>query len=112
MNNRPSDVDLTIKNAMLPFNSSTQTIHNLLSSAQNFQNNQARWNLPYAPVPTGLAGTYNSNSFAHGLLRAVGVSNIPNVTGAPGWGRPIASHYFNIPLQWDFGYAKVAQSLY
>ena len=84
INNRVSDLDISRKTAMLPFDSTDEIVSRLLENSRTFQNNQAHWNLIYAPGVTNLLNTFNSNSFAHGLLRSVGVTEIPEVSNAPG----------------------------
>jgi hypothetical protein len=102
-NNRTSDVRLYNKKEMIPLRSVDETkINNLLARESTFRGKQATSNLTY--FPTGSGNTYNSNSFAHGLLIASGINNIshpilnshPILSNirTPGWGRPIPSQHF------------------
>jgi hypothetical protein len=92
-NNRESDVDLARKTFMIPLNVTIANIHSLLENARYFEDNQATWNLKYDPA-TIPANTYNSNSFARGLIDASGIVGYANPAAAPGWGRPIPASYF------------------
>jgi hypothetical protein len=93
VNNRPSDVNLNIKGSMLRLNVDVTQIHNLITSEENFSRNQATANLKYEPVPSDANNSYNSNSFARGLLNASGIVYDTPVL-APGWGRPIPILHF------------------
>ena len=48
----------------------------------------------YDFIPPSWADGYNSNSYAHGLLNAVGFSNIPTPPSAPGFGKPLPPSAF------------------
>jgi hypothetical protein len=48
----------------------------------------------YDFFPPFWADGYNSNSYAHGLLNAVGFSNIPTPPSAPGFGKPLPPNSF------------------
>jgi hypothetical protein len=48
----------------------------------------------YDFIPPSWADGYNSNSYAHGLLNAVGFKNIPTPPSAPGFGKPLPPSSF------------------
>jgi RHS repeat-associated protein len=91
--NRDRDVDLSIKKEMISLNVNATDIQNLFESDGNFKNNQVIANLSYAPAPTDRYNTYNSNSFARGLLDASDIS-YENPSAVPGWARPIPTKHF------------------
>lgn len=77
----------------------TQFINALLAAAQAFQSGT----LDYAGIPSASGGTYNSNSFAAGVLNQVGL-NGPNLIGKlPGWHPgstdPVPASSFGSPSQ-------------
>ena len=39
---------------------------------------------------------FNSNSFAHGLLRAVGITPPTPKKSVPGWGKRLGNEYFGV----------------
>jgi hypothetical protein len=69
-------------------------IAGLLRADFNYQDE-----LRYACLPTDLLNTYNSNSYTHGLLDAVGLPSpiAPFVTPFYhwGWSRPVPATEFN-----------------
>ena len=51
----------------------------------------------YWAFPNGTT-TFNSNSFAHGLLIAAGINSIAHhpISNVPGWEYPLPKHYFEV----------------
>ena len=96
--NREGDIDKPVKALRkLPVAhvSEGATIFSLLMHFNGYANDVPYWCTPGDPdSTTGLA--YNSNSFAHGLLHAAGVSHPEREPRwpAPGWSLPLPSKYF------------------
>ena len=104
--NRPSDRDLSNKNAMQWIHSdggrNLGKAQSLLDANNYFNTNhqrQLRYHISAVPevyrYPTmRVVQRYNSNSYARGLLNAIGIFPRP-LGNLPGWNYPIASRYFS-----------------
>jgi hypothetical protein len=53
--------------------------------------------ITYIGVMNDLFGSYNSNSFARGILQAAGFTNVPSLLGfnTPGWDTPLSTSFFS-----------------
>jgi len=88
--NRPSDVNLDIKNEMLPLNVVATVILQMIQNTYNFMNSP---HLTYALTPADFSNSYNSGSFLAGLLRSVGITITPG-PNSPGWDKPVPRSHF------------------
>ena len=100
--NRPSDVNLSTNTLMMYLASGIESASSVFAAHHHFNENYQR-SLPYRLFPTvqriqftnryALNG-HNSNSLAHGLLRASGLNPPRNLHNAPGWGHAVPSRFF------------------
>ncbi|MCL1810244.1 MAG: hypothetical protein FWG42_10845, partial [Clostridiales bacterium] len=89
--NRTNDQDLNNKKEMIFLEQANEnTVDLLFLAANNYKKNDA--------VDYDIAALrgYNSNSFAHGLVRAAGINVLPRITPAMtlGWSNPVPSRKF------------------
>ena len=87
LGDRPSNLNSIQRISDSRGRSDTQLIRDILASADSYYNN-----LPYDPTPWLFDAYYNSNSYAYGVLKNAGISNIPNLPWwEPGADKPISS---------------------
>ena len=101
--NRPPDVNLGAKKFMQHLHTGIGMATEMFSAHYYYMtyNNKS---LPYALFPSPVqtwylpyyvVSGYNSNSYAHGLMQAAGLSpQLPSKISAPGWKYPISARYF------------------
>ncbi len=91
--NRTKDVNLEIKEEMLPIDMSDDKITLLLELEQNFKDNRK---LDYELFPEVTLNSYNSNSFVSGILGAADYKDLPTPDNiVPGYSRPVSGGYFS-----------------
>jgi hypothetical protein len=88
--NRIDDRDLEMKTGMRNIDVNAETLIHLFYRANHY--NVHRRDIPYKMTGFG-RGNYNSNSYARGVLRAVGIRDSNNLL-LPGWGNPVPMHEF------------------
>jgi RHS repeat-associated protein len=101
--NRKNDIDLSIKVKYYPIiiNGSKYINDDMIDKFFEYENNYSsdkKNYLGYEWFPEKDDKKHNSNSFTHGLLIAVGVDNIPDVSkdySVPGWKKPVPTDVFN-----------------
>jgi len=88
--NRPTDLDLSTKNEMIPLNANSETINRMFQNTINFQNSP---DLTYVLFPAQRSNSYNSGSFVAGLFNSVGITTTPT-PNSPGWDKPVPASHF------------------
>lgn len=92
VNRKPNDINLSIKKEMINLNiSDSATIKNLFALEKYYRENNT--NVPYVLLPVK-STSHNSNSFAHGLLNAAGISSTKPSHSVPGWNQPVPNWRF------------------
>lgn len=98
--NRKKDAMLDIKVQMINLNViDTYTVYKLIACQQHYQEtyndpifSSAKVNYDLFPGESTFG--YNSNSFTHGLLNAVGIEAPEPQYNVPGWNKPLPNSYF------------------
>jgi hypothetical protein len=70
-----------------------ETISNLFGCELNYRGKSSQW-VDYTLFPDPKTEEYNSNSFAHGLLAAAGITPIKPNLWLPGWCNPLPQSFF------------------
>lgn len=100
--NRPADVSKTLSGEsyvvadIVPGKGDTENnlIERMTGVAESYNDDR-----PYSLFPSGTGDDYNSNSFAYGVLGAVGLTNapIPSTSAMPGADKPLPPENFCKP---------------
>ncbi len=93
--NRDDDISITNKNAMIDLYVSNDDVISDLIGRHEYFEKKYNLKLDYLATPIPFTTFYNSNSYAHGLLNAAGISSaVPGMWYFPGWEKPIPNSYF------------------
>jgi RHS repeat-associated protein len=92
--NRAGDVDLKSKNSVVKMDLKGRNENEVISSLISAQNVfMQKSNLPYELFPSATSNSYNSNSYAAGLTKFVGL-DVPRIGNSPGLDKPIPGKEF------------------
>ncbi len=100
--NRPNDVSKSLSGESLEVarilpgkgDSENNLINRMVSVTESYKDDK-----PYSLFPSSKGSDYNSNSFAYGVLGAMGAKNVPIPKGysLPGAGKPLPAENFCKP---------------
>ena len=109
VNRIPNDVDMSIKVDMINLNvHDIEKVNELFELEKNYQKNHNndviyQWfpRINVQDISNGynelmIFQSYNSNSFAHGLLEAAGISVQKLMHILPGWNSPLPVSFFEL----------------